>query len=318
MINQLNFHHLRYFQAIVHHGGLTAAARHLNVAQSSISVQLKELEKSLGVDLFDRRQKSLHLTETGLLVLDYANSIFRTGEEMMATLQNRSPHFRKKIHVGSVATLSRNFQIQFLHDLILNPEVGVTLYSSGLEDLLDRLTKHQIDIVLTNQPVVYTEHGSVCQNHLIDEQTISLFGQRSSMGKKKPFRFPQDLADRAIILPTRGNELRNRFDQIMESTGTRLLIAAEADDMAMLRLLAREMDAWALLPAVVVRDEIESGVLREICRIPDLTERFFAVTCPRKYPHPHVKELLQQKAPAKQPTKPPTKSGPKRGRGNRP
>lgn len=291
-MNQLNFHHLRYFHAIVHAGSLTAAARQLNVAQSSISLQLKELEKALNTALFERTQKSLHLTEEGRLVLDYANTIFKAGEEMLATLRNRQPLFREKIHVGSVSTLSRNFQIHFLRDLIEDPQVEVILHSSGLQDLLHRLVTHQIDIVLTNQPVLREVEGQILQNHLIDEQAISLFA-KSTMGPWKRFRFPADLAGKPMILPSKGNELRSQFDQIVARTGTSLLIAAEADDMAMLRLLAREMNALALLPAVVVKDEIADGSLRQVCRIPDLCERFFALTCQRKYPNSHVATLLK-------------------------
>ncbi|MCH2157064.1 MAG: LysR family transcriptional regulator [Opitutales bacterium] len=62
-MNNLNYHHLRYFFSIVEAGTLTEAARRLHVSQSSVSIQLRQLEENLDCALFDRQHKSLHLTE---------------------------------------------------------------------------------------------------------------------------------------------------------------------------------------------------------------------------------------------------------------
>ena len=135
--------------------------------------------------------------------------------------------------------------------------------------------------------------GNPLRCQLIGQQSVSLL-RGPETDKKKKFRFPQDIAHTPIVLPTLGNEIRDRFDQILERHGLVPLIAAEADDMAMLRLLAREMEALALLPPVVVADEIAAGWLVEVARIDDLFEPFYSITADRRYPNPHVKKLLQQ------------------------
>jgi LysR family transcriptional activator of nhaA len=61
-------------------------------------------------------------------------------------------------------------------------------------------------------------------------------------------------------------------------------IAAEADDMAMLRLLVREDAGLALVPPIVVQDELEAGILVEAMRLPELHEAFWAITLPRRFP----------------------------------
>jgi LysR family transcriptional regulator, transcriptional activator of nhaA len=66
--------------------------------------------------------------------------------------------------------------------------------------------------------------------------------------------------------------------------------------MAMLRLIARESDALTLVPPIVVRDELAAGVLAEVCRVPDLTESFYAVIKARRFPNPLVRELLARSA----------------------
>jgi LysR family transcriptional activator of nhaA len=81
----------------------------------------------------------------------------------------------------------------------------------------------------------------------------------------------------------------------MELAGIRPVIVAEVDDMAMLRLLAREHDAVTLVPPIVVRDELQSGVLVELCNIPEVTESFYAIVQKRQFPNPLVAELIKSR-----------------------
>ena len=82
------------------------------------------------------------------------------------------------------------------------------------------------------------------------------------------------------------------FDLIMQEAGIRPLILAEVDDMAMLRLFARESPGVTLVPPVVVRDELRAGVLVERCQVPNLAEGFYAITRSRRFPNPLLAELL--------------------------
>ena len=131
----LNYHHLRYFWAIAHEGSLTRAAEKLNVAQSALSIQLRHLEEALGQSLFVRKNRQLVLTEAGQMALKYADSIFRTGEELVDTLQHRSRKTRQVLRVGAVATLSRNFQWEFVKPLRNRRDVELVLRSGGVRDL---------------------------------------------------------------------------------------------------------------------------------------------------------------------------------------
>ena len=106
----LNYHHLRYFWAVAKEGGLTRAAERLHVSQSALSTQIRQLEEHLGQSLFVRAARSMQLTEAGQLALGYAETIFRAGDELVDVLQGEAMPKRAVLRVGSVATLSRNFQ----------------------------------------------------------------------------------------------------------------------------------------------------------------------------------------------------------------
>jgi LysR family transcriptional activator of nhaA len=291
-MNQLNYHHLRYFHAIVREGTLTRAAKVLNVSQSALSIQLKKLEENLGCALFERQHKTLSLTEEGKMVLDYAETIFRTGDEMLATLQNQTGQrdYHKVLRVGSVSTLSKNFQLNFLKKAFDDQTLEVIIYSASLRNLMSQLKAHTIDLVLSNKPVMRNAEFKIhCQ--LIDKQPVSLVAH-PAMNKQSKFKFPQDLRNLPVVLPSLESNIRASFDLIMEREGMLPLIAAEADDMAMLRLIARETHAITLVPPVVVLDELKNGRLVELCQIPEIQENFYAITASRRYPNPYLKKLL--------------------------
>ncbi len=289
---QLNFHHLRYFRAVAREGNLTRAAAHLNVAQSAVSTQIRQLEAHLGQALFVRQGRTLVLTEAGRIALAYADTIVGAGNELVATLREGRREERQVLRIGAVATLSRNFQRGFLAPVVGREDVELVLHSGSLAELLGRLSAHTLDLVLSNRRV-QEDAGTAWRCRRIARQQVSLVGPPR---RGAPFRFPADLAEAPLILPGRDSEIRGAFDAICEQHGIRVAVAAEVDDMAMLRLLARDSAAVALVPAVVVVDELRSGVLEEYAAVPNLYEAFYAISVRRQYQHPLVRPLLEEAA----------------------
>jgi LysR family transcriptional regulator, transcriptional activator of nhaA len=294
----LNFHHLRVFWVITQAGGLTAAARRLSVSPSTLSAQLKELEHRVGSPLFVRENKKLTLIETGQLVRDHCEVIFRTANELTRALGRNSGNRTLTLHVGSLATLSRNFQLEFLRPLLGRLDVAVDLRSASLRDLLAELRDHTIDIVLSNLPAPHAAETG-WHSTLLHQQAVSLVS-RPEEGRGR-LKFPDALRTMPVILPSSQSNIRVTFDLLMAQHQIEPMIIAEVDDMSMLRLLAGSRPALTLVPPVVVRQELNAGELVERCKIPDLQERFYAITRARRFPNPLVHELLaaaKQKSPA--------------------
>ncbi len=290
-MSSLNYHHLHYFWAVAKEGNLTRAALRLHVSQSALSTQIRQLEAQLGQALFDRVGRTLSLTEAGHLALAHAETIFATGNELLALLRGNSRAHRQVLRIGAVATLSRNFQENLVKPLLGRDDVSLTLQSGSLSELLSRLRVHTIDLVLSNRRV----HGSSedpwrCRR--IARQPVSLVGR--PRGRRKAFRFPDELAEVPLLLPGRDNDIRAAFDVMCEQRGLRYRLRAEVDDMAMLRLLARDSDSVALLPTVVVQDELRTGQLVEHGVVPDLHENFYAISVQRHFSPPLLKALLKQ------------------------
>jgi LysR family transcriptional activator of nhaA len=286
----LNLHHLRLFRAVATDGTLTGAARRLNLSQSALSSQIRTLEDSLGHALFERRGRGLVLTEAGRIALDHAESIFRTADDLTATLRDAA-RGRQVLRVGALATLSRNFQLQFLRPLIGRADVEVVLRSGSQGELLRGLEALALDVVLTNLPPA-RDAASPWLVHRLDEQPVSLIGTPARVGRPAP-PLRTLLATAPLILPSSETALRAGFDALAARLGVTPVIAAEADDMAMMRLLAREDAGLAVIPPIVVRDELQTGVLTEAARLDGIAETFLAVTRARRFPNPLLGTVLR-------------------------
>jgi LysR family transcriptional activator of nhaA len=284
----MNYKHLHYFWAVAHDGNLTRTATRLNVTQSALSVQIRKLEDRLGHALFERRARQLHLTEAGRIALDHADAIFATGEELVDTLRDIGGA-RKALRVGSLATLSRNFQLEFLRPVLGRADIDLILRSGSSGELLRALEALKLDVVLINQPPG-VDALTPFVAHRLAERAVSLVGTPDRL------RGAGSLADRLrrhpVILPTVESSVRMGFDALAHRLGVRPQIAAEVEDMAMMRLLAREDIGLAVLPPIVVTDEIAAGTLVEGEHLPGITEAFYAVTINRRFPNPLLQLLL--------------------------
>jgi LysR family transcriptional activator of nhaA len=282
----INYHHLRYFREVAHEGNLTRAAHNLNLSQSALSTQIKQLEARLGHDLFLRTGRRLELTEAGRIALDHADRIFTAGDELIATLQ-QTGSLHQPLRVGALSTLSRNFQLQFLRPVITDPEVDIVLTSGSSGVLLEALSSLALDVVLTTEPP-HRDSYSELVAHRIDEQPVGLYGAAHRLGHDS---LAGMLAAEPVILPNESS-IRTGFDGLVARLGVAPHIVAEVDDMAMVRLLVREDMGLAITPAVVLADELAAGLLHPAPFDLNIVESFYAVTVPRKFPHSALARLL--------------------------
>jgi len=290
-LDQLNFNHLFYFWRVAKLGHLTQAAQELHTSQSAVSTQIRQLEERLGEELFLREGRRLLLTDTGQLVLAYAENIFGLGQEMLGRLQGSASGVTR-LRVGSVATLSRNYQENWIRPLLADPSVVLTLESGLLEGLISRLVQHQLDVVLANESVPSdSERPLHCQ--FLGSQSISLVGP-ASVWQSRSLRIPEDLEGMEVALPGPRQALRAQFEALCASAGVTPRLRAEVDDMAMLRLIARDSGWLTVLPEVVVQDELRTGILVKVGYSAGLQEHFYAITTRHRHRIEVLETLLER------------------------
>ncbi|WP_304640761.1 LysR family transcriptional regulator [Pseudomonas sp.] len=274
-MSRLNYHHLYYFWQVARSGNLTRAANSLHVSQSALSAQIRQLESSLDCVLFERAGRRLQLTAAGHKALEYANEIFSRGEELEAILREGIEPARPHLRIGVLSNMSRNFIESFIAPLLDNREVRFSLHARGLTELLQGLSQHQFDLVLSNNSVTRGNQDPLWQSQLLARQPLVVVGPP---GRIPAGAFPQGYEGSRWVAPGSTSELRSIFEAFCARHGYTPEIIMEADDMAMLRLLARDSGALSVLPEVVVRDEIRQGMLCQYMTLPNAWEQFYAIT----------------------------------------
>ena len=286
----MNYKHLKYFWTVAHEGSLARASEVLHISAPALSVQIQKLEDQLGHALFERKGRQLVLNEAGRVALDYADTIFTAGADLVGTLKGLEARARQIVRVGAMATLSRNFQVDFLAPLLTREAIDIVVRSDGLPVLLQELDALQLDVVLVNTlPTI--SHDMPWLTHLIDEQSVSIIGTPERVRTGRSAR--DVLATEPLILPSTATSIRNNFDAWLYREGITPRIVAEVDDMAMIRLLTRANHGVAVVPPIVVRGELRSGRLVEVEHFDDLRESFYAITLKRRFENPLVRELLE-------------------------
>lgn len=294
-VNQLNFRHLFYFWRVAKDGSLTHASERIHTSRSAVSAQIRQLERQLGKPLFDRRGRRLDLTATGQRVFAYADSMFVLGEQMLGWLDGHGEG-AVRVRVGSVSTMSRNFQVNWLRPLFSDPSVVLSVDSGSLEGLIARLLHHQLDVVLANDAVPSDPVRPV-SSRFLGSQVISLVG-RADRWSGTTLKVPHDLNHVDVALPSTRHSVRAQFDALCFAAGVTPNVRAEIDDMTMLRLVARDSGWITVLPEVVVQDELRSGVLVNVGHSPQLSEHFYAITAQHDRPVGPLNELLVRAATA--------------------
>lgn len=287
---RLNYHHLHYFWQVAKTGNLTKTANNLNVSQSALSSQIRQLENNMDTTLFEREGRTLKLTEAGQHALTYAEDIFSKGEELESLMLKGITSTVSTIRIGTIATMSRNFVESFIEPLIQRSDVRYSLHARSQTSLLNDLCNHQLDVGLTNIEVLSSDKDML-QSQLLARQPVSIIGPPKLGLDKKSFS-NKHYRDYKWVLPTGDSPIRTAFDSFCAQHEFRPNIAAEADDMAMLRLLARDSGALAVLPNVVVKDELSLKHLVTYMELPNIYENFFAVSIKRQYSHQLVNELI--------------------------
>ncbi len=287
---RINYHHLYYFWQVAKEGKLTQAADNLCLSQSALSTQIKQLEDRLNIHLFEKKGRNLQLTEQGQQVFSYAQEIFKKGEELEQQIERGFLAENQTIRIGILATMSRNFVEQFIAPLRNMDKVSYLLHSYGQANLLNELANHQLDIALTNMSVAGTD-TQLWQAQLLSRQPVAVVGPPDL---NLPDRFNEKFGEHAWVLPLDGNPIRSAFDRFCAQYQFQPKVIAQTDDMAMLRLLARDNQAMTVLPEVVVQDELTDKRLVRYLTLPQSFENFYAITTKRQFPNPTIFRLIDK------------------------
>jgi len=285
----LNYHHLMYFWTVAREGGVARAAESLHLSSPTISAQIHELEDALGDKLFDRRGRSLVLTEVGQLVYKYADDIFSLGRELLDAVKLGPESRPGKLTVGISDAMPKYISAALLEPAFsLETPCTVIAHEDKFDSLLAELATFRIDLILSDIPLSSSNaHQIRAYNHLLGEAGISFYGAKA-LAAKYAKNFPQCLDGAPVFLPTRSTSLRRSLDQFFDTHSLHPRILAEVEDSALLHSFGAT--GRALFPASALVDEelCRSGTIKSIGHLEGVRERFYAISPERKLKHPAV------------------------------
>lgn len=281
----LNYHHLLYFWTVVKEGGVAQAAKALRLAPPTISGQVRALEESLELTLFDRVGRKLQVTDDGRVVFRYADEIFNLGRELLDTVKGRPTGRPLRLHVGISDVLPKLVCHDLLMPALRLPEpVQIVCHGDKTERLLAELAVQGLDLVLSDVPV----GGNIkvrAFNHLLGECGLTFFAT-SDLARKYRRGFPHSLDGAPLLVPTEDSLVRRSLDHWFESIDVRPHLVAEFDDSGLLKSFGQGGEGIFGVPSVV-----EAGVRKQygvqvVGRTEEVVERFYAITVERRIKHP--------------------------------
>lgn len=290
MMQWLNYHHLYYFWVIAKEGGVTRACKRLRLSQPTLSGQLKQFEAAVGRPLFERKSKKLILNETGELVFDYADSIFKTGRELIDALHNQSVKGRVDLAVGILPTLPKKNVHDILAPAFAKTHVRLSIAVGTLDFLLGELCAHRLDMVISHHRAPSDVMG-VVHYHLARVPVIFVAHRDFRELKKK---FPASLEGQPLFLPTHQSYLRSEIERYLKKHGVTPLIKGEIQDSELLRVIAASGDGVVTIEDSAVSDLIKSKELVVLGSDTGIAEDFFIIAPDRKNAHPVVEEVVRK------------------------
>ena len=224
----LNYNQLYYFYKIAHYGSIALASKKELISSPALSMQLKELEESLGTPLFLRSGKKLILTDAGAIVYEYAKDIFKLGFELRDTISDRGPEReRTKIEIGCQDTIPKVIANQLLAFLISEKKCKVILREGTRERLVELQNDFKLDLILTNS-VPQIDNDYIAQTRLLCEDELMVVAH--PRWKKLKAQWPQGLQGVPFILPTFDSSARQKIDHYLMEHQLQVEVIAEVED----------------------------------------------------------------------------------------
>ncbi len=288
----LNYHHLLYFWTVAREGSIARAAETLLLAPPTISTQIKALEESLGEKLFERRGRSLVLTEVGQVVYGYADEIFGLGRELLSAVRQLPTGRPLHLAVGVTDSMPKLVAREILMPaLALEEPVRFSVREEGLETMLLELAAWKLDLVLTDRPPPSSLRIKAFTHELGCSPVVLMAAPQ--LAARLRDGFPHSLDGAPAILTTGETALRRTLDRWFAGLGVNPRVVAEFEDPAMMLVFADDELGFLAVPSLIAqRIQARSG-LEVIGEVPEAEERFYAITVERKVAHRGVQAVLK-------------------------
>lgn len=252
----LKLDQLRTFSEVIARGSFSAAADRLQLSQPAVSLQVRELEKRIGVRLIERVGKRATPTAAGIELLDHARKI---EEAVSATLDGMAAHASGalgRVRIGTGATACIYLLPPILRDLRQRfPTLEITVRTGNTADMLKALEENRLDLGLVTLPA---PGRMFAVTPLLEDAFVAV---AAADGEPLPRTVtPAVLAKRPLVLYEAGGNTRRVVDEWLARAGIALNPVMDLGNVEAIKELVGAGLGCAVLPEIAVRDAGRSSV----------------------------------------------------------
>jgi LysR family transcriptional activator of nhaA len=286
-MGQLNYNHLHYFWVVAKKGSIARAAETLYLTPQTISGQLRTLEETLGTKLFRKHGRGLALTDSGELLFQYADEMFRLGTELEGVLTGRSGAGAHALKVGVADAVPKLIAYRLLEPALhLREPVRLSIQEGGFDELLAQLAVHRLDVVIADAPLAPGANVRAF-SHPLGECGVTFFAA-PTLARKLARGVPRALHEAPWLAPAAGTPLRRALEAYFEETDVRPRLVAEFQDSALLKTFAHAGHGVFAAPSAIAAEVRAQHGVQVIGRTDRIRERFYAISAERRLKHPAV------------------------------
>lgn len=287
----LNYRHLYYFWMVGKEGGFARAAERLDMAIQTISVQVRELEKSLGHQLLKPLGRGVTLTGPGQAAFARAEAIFQIGQTLEDAVRDAASQRIVRLAVGLSDGISKLAAHALLGPVLDTPDLRLICHEGEFEQLQAELALHRLDLVLAGQAALGNPNLRLNCDCLLSAPVV-WYGPATLVSQAHVDGFPQSIEGLPVLLPTGHSTLRSSLDHWFEDRGLRPRVVGEFEDSALMSLFAaRGMGVFPVSQRGADDLEQMSG-LRLFGQCDDVCEEIYAIRNRRGEQHPLVQRIL--------------------------
>lgn len=290
-MSDINYRHLYYFWVVAKEGGFSKAADRLGMAIQTISAQVRELEKSLGHQLFKPLGRSVTLTEAGHAAYARAEEIFQIGQRIAQEVKQAATGQAVRLAVGLSDGISKLAAHKLLGPALATPELRLLCHEGEFEPLMAELALHQLDLVLAGQAAPQNPNLRL-SSQLLSSSAVGWYGPGTQVHKAQVDQFPHSLAQLPLLLPTHHSPLRASLDRWFEHLGIEPRVVAEFEDSAMMSVFGA--GGLGVFPASLTgQDDLALMKGLKLIGECEVHEEVHAIYTRRSRHHPLVQAILQ-------------------------
>lgn len=288
---RFSYRHLHYFWVVAKEGGFAKAAARLGVAVQTVSVQVHELEQSLGHALLKPAGRGIALTQAGVAAMRQADEIFRLGEALPSLVRDAATSPSVRLAVGISDGLPKLAVHRLMAPVLREPRLRLVCHEGEFDDLLADLALHRLDVVLADRPAPPNPNLKL-YSHLLVSSRIAWYSPPSLYAAAR-HGFPGSLSQVPVLLPTAHAAVRARLDLWFEHLDISPRIVGDFEDSALLETFAAGGLGVFPAPELDHRALVGRNRVKRVGPCTGVEEHFFAVGTKKKVGHALVQRLLE-------------------------